>query len=281
MAEHEEGAEAAGAAEDTAGETGLPAGVETAWGLRVRAPRGPARGLDVPRIVEAAIAVADAEGLGAVSMGRVAKGVGVSTMALYRYVASKDDLLILMEDAAVASPSPGPPVEDGWRAGLEFWSQGIRAVYEQHPWIMRIPISTPPLSPHSVEWMELALSYLAGTGLSAEEQLGVLTLLGGYVRQQVSLSTDIQAAASADGGTWENVERRYWTLLDKLTDRERFPAITALLESGELGGQDGAEVEEEGTAFEFGLARILDGVELHMARRGEREAEGEGPGASS
>ncbi|MFG3257897.1 TetR/AcrR family transcriptional regulator C-terminal domain-containing protein [Streptomyces sp. NPDC048172] len=253
---------------EEAGATGLPAGVETAWGLRERTPRGPARGLDVPRIVEAAVAVADAEGLGAVSMGRVAKGVGVSTMALYRYVAGKDDLLILMEDAAIGSPPQGPPVEDGWRAGLEFWSHGIRVAYERHPWVMRIPISTPPLSPHSVEWMELALSYLRGTGLSAEERLGVLTLLGGYVRQQVSLSTDIKLAAEEDGGTWENVERRYWTLLDRLTDRERFPAITELLESGGLGGQDGAETEEEGTTFEFGLARILDGFEALMAERG-------------
>ncbi|MBO8184404.1 TetR/AcrR family transcriptional regulator [Streptomyces spirodelae] len=247
--------------------SGLPAGVAAAWGLKERPGKGPARALDVRRIVTAAIGVADAEGLAAVSMSRVATEVGVSTMALYRYVAGKDDLLILMEDAAIGSPSPGPPAGEGLRAGLAHWAGAYRDVLRDHLWIVRIPIGTPPLSPHNVEWMEQALAYLRGTGLNAEEKLGVLITVSGYVRSNVSLLADIDEATRAAATTWEGVERSYWGLLTELTSAGDFPAIRELLASGELS--DSAEsADSEGTAdFEFGLGLILDGVEALTASR--------------
>ncbi|WP_327392142.1 TetR/AcrR family transcriptional regulator [Streptomyces sp. NBC_01186] len=238
--------------------TGLPAGVEAAWGLRERPGRGPARGLDVTRIVTAAIGIADAEGLAALSMSRVAAEVGVSAMALYRYVESKDDLLILMEDAAIGPPQPGPDPERGWRAGMEHWTRAHRAVLRQHLWVVRIPIGTPPLSPHGVGWMEQALAYLRGTGLPAGEKLGALMTLNGYVRSNVSLLADIEEATRAEGTEWEDVERRYWRLLAELTASGPFPAIKELLASGELEGPP--EADEMDGDFEFGMATILDGV---------------------
>ncbi|WP_369201193.1 TetR/AcrR family transcriptional regulator [Streptomyces sp. PU-14G] len=251
-------------------QNGLPAGVAAAWGLRERPGRGPARGLDVPRIVGAAVALADAEGLGAVSMSRVATEVGVSTMALYRYVEGKDALLILMEDAAAGTPPPGPAPEEGWRAGLEHWARAHRDVLTRHLWMVRIPISTPPLSPHSVEWMELALRCLRGTGLDAEEKLGVLVTLNGFVRSHVSLFADIAGAGGGEGGAdWEELEPRYWRLMTQLTATGDFPAITEMLASGEVDTafeEDGDE--GEGTAdFEFGLALVLDGVQALIERR--------------
>src|SRR4051812_49574831 len=97
---------------------GLPASIAAAWGLRERPARGPRPGLSLERIVGAAVDLADAEGIGAVSMGRVAKELGSSPMSLYRYVAAKDELLALMVDAALALPNaPGDPGED-WRAGI-------------------------------------------------------------------------------------------------------------------------------------------------------------------
>jgi hypothetical protein len=78
----------AGRAGGTGGETGLPASIEAAWGLRERPAKGPKPGLSLDRIVEAAVGVAATEGLAAVSMGRVAKELSVSTMSLYRYVAA-------------------------------------------------------------------------------------------------------------------------------------------------------------------------------------------------
>ncbi len=87
--------------------TGLPASIEAAWGLRTRPAKGPKPGLSLERIVEAGVKVAVSEGLGAVSMSRVAAELGASTMSLYRYVAAKDELLALMMDAALGPPSPG------------------------------------------------------------------------------------------------------------------------------------------------------------------------------
>ncbi|MBO8195800.1 TetR/AcrR family transcriptional regulator C-terminal domain-containing protein [Streptomyces oryzae] len=246
--------------------SGLPAGVAVAWGLQARPGKGPARALDVRRIVAAAIGIADAEGLAALSMSRVATEIGVSTMALYRYVESKDDLLILMEDAAIGTPPPVPEPEAGWRAGLAHWARAYRAVLQRHLWIVRIPIGTPPLSPHNVEWMEQALALLRGTGLDAEEKLGVLITISGYVRSNVALLADIDEATRAGAGEWEDVERRYWQLLSDLTAAGDFPAIRELLASGELAGAEAAD--SDGTAdFDFGLNVILDGVEVLIASR--------------
>ncbi|MFE9335405.1 TetR/AcrR family transcriptional regulator [Streptomyces sp. NPDC007063] len=266
--------------------TGLPAGVAAAWGLEERPGRGPARGLDARRIVAAAIAVADAEGLGALSMNRVAAEIGVSTMALYRHVAGKEDLLILMEDEAIGVPVPGPPAEDGWRAGMEHWARAYHAVLQRHRWIVRIPIGTPPLSPHGVEWMEQALACLRETGLDAEQKLGVLITLSGYTRSNVALMADIAEASRRDGPGWQDAERRYWQLLRQLTGTGRFPAIREMLDSGEVredsedagagaeGAADGAEYvgnSADTGGFTFGLTAILDGVEALIAARAERE----------
>ncbi|MET9860106.1 TetR/AcrR family transcriptional regulator [Streptomyces smyrnaeus] len=246
---------------------GLPAGVAAAWGLKERPGKGPARALDVRRIVAAAIGVADAEGLAAVSMSRVATEIGVSTMALYRYVASKEELLVLMEDAAIGTPPAGPPSGEGWRPGIEHWARAYRAVLLRHLWIVRIPIGSPPLSRHNVEWMEYALAQLAATGLDAEEKLGVMVTISGYVRSDVALHADIDQATRASGTEWSDVEKRYWGLLSELTATGDFPAIRALLASGEL--VDATEAADtEGTAeFEFGLSVILDGIEARISAR--------------
>lgn len=132
------------------GETGLPASIETAWGLRERPGKGPRPGLSLERIVAAGVRVAAAEGLAAVSMSRVATDLGASTMSLYRYVAAKDELLTLMMDAA-AGPPPAdlPRPGETWRDGLSRWAWAYRAILHEHPWIVRIPISGPPAAPNN------------------------------------------------------------------------------------------------------------------------------------
>lgn len=85
-------------------ELSLPAYLAGAWGIRERPVKGPKRGLSLGRIVDTAVSVADAEGLSAVSMSRVASELGASTMSLYRYVSSKDGLLLLMVDALYENP---------------------------------------------------------------------------------------------------------------------------------------------------------------------------------
>ncbi|MFI7607220.1 TetR/AcrR family transcriptional regulator [Micromonospora sp. NPDC049366] len=242
----------------------LPPVIEAAWGVRERAPRGPRPGLTLAGIVAAAVAVADADGLAAVSMSRVAKELGAATMALYRYVGAKDDLLTLMVDAAYGEP-PGPGgTGPHWRAGLARWAWAERTALHRHPWVVRVPISGPPLTPHALGWLEDGLRCLAGTGLTEPEKMSVMLLLTGYVRNEVLLTVQIQDASAASGRGPEEIMPEYGRLVARLADPARFPALHAVLDAGVLDRDDGPDDE-----FVFGLERLLDGVEALVDRRAD------------
>lgn len=112
--------------------------------------------------MERAVGLADAEGLGALSMSRLARELGFTTMSLYRYVSSKDELLVLIQDAG-AGPPP-PMTEADWRVGLANWVRDQLTVLRAHPWMVRIPISGPPMNPNSVAWIESGLQAMADSG---------------------------------------------------------------------------------------------------------------------
>lgn len=237
---------------DDRGGPHIPPSIELAWGLRDRGRRGPKPGLTLERIVAAGIRVALTDGLGALSMARVASELGVGTMSLYRYVAAKDELLTLMVDAALASPPEAEPGEEDWRSGLTRWAVGVRDAYRRHPWSLRVPISAPPLGPNNVAWLEQALRVLASTTLPEQEKLSCILLLSGFVRNDAILTADFAAAA---GG--QSVMPGYGQLLSRLTDAADFPALHAAIASGALDDEDDIDAE-----FNFGLARILDGIEM-------------------
>jgi AcrR family transcriptional regulator len=226
----------------------IPPSIELAWGLRDRGARGPKPGLTLERIVQAGIGVAVAEGLDSLSMARVAGELGVGTMSLYRYVAAKDDLLMLMVDAALGPP----PIPDspGWRAGLSAWAVTLRDVYRRHPWSLRVPISSPPLGPRNVAWLDNALTALAKTPLSEQEKLSSVLLISGFVRNALTLSADFGA-----GGAGEPVMPGYGRLLARIADPQQFPALHRAIESGSLDDEDDIDTE-----FDFGLERVLDGI---------------------
>ncbi|WP_243407914.1 TetR/AcrR family transcriptional regulator [Frankia canadensis] len=234
----------------------LPPAVEMLWGVRERSSRGPRRGLSLERIVAAAIDVAQAEGIGGLSMGRVAAELGAATMSLYRYVSAKDELLMLMVDTAMGPP-PGPRLsDDGWRAGLSRWAQGARASYQRHPWSLRVPITTPPLGPNMVAWMDDGLRCLAGTPLSEQEKLSSVLLLSGFVRNEATLSLDLRTAAS-DG----HIMPGYGAMLGRLINPATFPSLQRAIDSGSLDDDDDMDSE-----FDFGLARLLDGIAVLAER---------------
>src|SRR5580704_17830759 len=120
---------------------GLPPGLDLLWGRRAPGRRGPKPGLSVDGIVEAAIRIADAEGLEAVSMARVAKELGFTTMSLYRHVASKDELLQLMWNASATGAETLVLEGDGWREKLRMWAVFQREALDQHPWITQMPMT--------------------------------------------------------------------------------------------------------------------------------------------
>ena len=149
--------------------------------------------------MDAAVRIADAEGLDAVSMGRVAAKLGTAPMSLYRHVSAKEELLKLMVDAAWGDP-PGPPAPgEGWRAGLSRWAWALRDSAKRHPWVVRIPLNSLPIMPREVDWFEHALACMGDTGLTEARKASVIMLLAGYVRNLATTEADIMAAIQASG----------------------------------------------------------------------------------
>lgn len=243
---------------------GVPANIAAAWGLRERPGKGPKPGLTLDGIVRAGIRVADADGIGAVSMSRVAAEAGVSTMALYRYVRAKDELLELMTDAAIGDPPPIDPAA-GWRAGLTAWAQACREAFLKQPWALRVPISGPPATPHQLAWMEAGLAVLAGTRLLEQEKLSVVLLVNGHVRNDATMAADMQAATRAVDTSLDEAIAAYGKLLRLLVDPARFPALGRIIDSGVL-----EQADDQYDEFLFGLDRILDGVGILVDQRAGR-----------
>jgi AcrR family transcriptional regulator len=232
----------------------LPPGLDRLWAAEAAKPRR--AGLSVDKVVTAAVELADAEGLDAVSMARVAKALGFTTMSLYRHVRSKDELLVLMMDRVMALP-PAEPYE-GWRAGLAGWAWDILRLVRAHPWVLYVRISPPPATPSSVTLMERGLAPLAGTSLAEEEKAQLILTINGYVFWQARLETEL-APGSGDPATDPLVA--YVTVMHTLVD-ERWPAVRRVVDAGVFDDEE----DTRDADFEFGLARILDGVEAMLRR---------------
>jgi AcrR family transcriptional regulator len=242
---------------------GLPPGVQLLWGLREAGRRGPKPSLTLDEIVSAAMEVADAEGLAAVSMARLAKQVGSSTMALYRYVANKDELLLLMSDAGIDDPPVLPAAArgpDGWRDGLEVWANAVRRIWAARPWLLQIPVNGPPAGPRNLAWLEAGLTGLAGTGLTSGERMDVVLTLSTYLRGEAMLTTDLRLAATTDP---ESHDLDYGGPLARLIDPERFPELAAIVSEGPFGAPNPDDDDE----VEVGLQVVLDGIGHRIAAR--------------
>lgn len=233
----------------------LPASIAAAWGMRERPGKGPRPGLSLEKIVAAAVRVGAADGLAAVSMARVAAELGAGTMALYRYVSSKSELIDLMVDAAFGPPPPLPEPAPDWRGALSHWAWSMLAGMRASMWAVSMPISGPPVTPNQVAWMEQGLQSLRDTGLSEGQKMSVILLVSGYVRNQVTLEAQLGEAVRAAGKTDQQMMLDYNRILGLVTDPQRFPELTAVVKSGVMSKADDPDQE-----FEFGLARILDGI---------------------
>lgn len=247
-------------------DTGLPASMEMAWGIRDLPTKGPKRGLSLEQIVDAGIRVANADGIDAVSMSRVAGELGMTAMSLYRYVASKGELLWLMIDRAFGQLDVTEPTEGDWRERLAQWARIQLAGFRRFPWILRIPVSGSPIMPNQLRFMEWGLRALGDTGLAEHEKLSVLLLITGYSRSFASLSGDI-AAAFAAGDPLAQSATGYRSLIKKLTTPAEFPALHAVADSG-VFDEDLEPADSLDADFRFGLDTILDGVAVLVDRRG-------------
>ncbi|GAB2991439.1 TetR/AcrR family transcriptional regulator [Saccharothrix stipae] len=224
--------------------------VELLWGGR--------GGLSLDAIVGAAVEVADAEGLAGLSMRKVAERLGFTTMSLYRHVPGRDHLVNLMRDAVHGDP---PPAEgSGWRSKLEAFARRSWELREQHPWLAELPGRYVP-GPNALAHYEHALSILADTGLTPAEVVAAVGLVGRFVDAEASALVE---AARAERGTGVSDEQ-WWGERDALFAHfDRYPTLTRLWETGGFDQPD---------PFGFGLARVLDGIELLIRQRDEKRDE--------
>jgi len=213
--------------------------------------RGRRPGLDRQRIAEVAIGLADAGGLGAVALQRVAETMGVTKMALYSYVAGKAELVALMADTAVGEPPASESASKSWRQRLVVLSLVLYERFRQHPWVVEATTGARHTGPNEVAWLERFLTPLRDTRLTGAERLDLTVTLIGHVR-----SIAMQAAV-ADDRPEHVMAAGLMSLVDDR--RDRFPMVAATLES--------IEPETEDHALRFGLDLILSGAEHLDAQR--------------
>jgi len=248
---------------EQADEADIPAYAQLAWRGDHEIRPGPRRSLDMHALAAAGVRLADTRGLAAVSMRTVAAEMGVASMALYRYVQSKHELLLMMVDEAFGPPQASATPSGGWRDRLAAWAHAYRDRLQAHPWVMAVPVAEPPILPYQVQWTEAGLDALAATPLTEQQKLSSLVLVNVYVRGQTQLSLGFDASLDAPAGADKDAGVRYGRRLLALADPGRFPRLTAAVTSGSLeDGSDFATGE-----FDFGLNTVLDGMAARIARR--------------
>lgn len=245
----------------------LPPGLDLLWGRREPGRRGPKPGLSVHAIVQAAIELADDQGLEAVSMARVAQALGFTTMSLYRYVKSKDELLALMWNASARGAEELVIEGDSWREKLRGWALVQRDMLDRHPWITQMPIAAPPLAPNSLTFVERGLETLDDTRLDDASKLRVIGLLSSYTLSEARMAHDAARAAAQATATGQPSATSFEGLLRQLIDESSYPRLHRIAWAGEIG--DNPSGFDEQDEFAFGIERILDGVQaliVHAAR---------------
>ena len=263
---------------ETAAPVPLPPGLDLLWGRRERGRRGPKPGLSVDAIVEAAVRVADTEGLEAVSMARVAKELGFTTMSLYRHVTSKDELLQLMWNASAQGAESLMLEGEGWRERLRQWALIQREMMDRHPWITQMPMAAPPLAPNSLTFVERGLETLDGTGLPDADKIRVIGLLSSYTLSEGRMAHDAaRAAAAAQAAATGDAPAAPWTfeqLLRQLVNAESYPILHRIAWTADVF--DAPSGQDEEAEFRFGVECILDGVQQLIERNRTGRSAGRG-----
>ncbi|TCO28361.1 TetR family transcriptional regulator [Kribbella steppae] len=237
--------------------------LELLWRRRPQPTRGPKPALTVERIVEAAVGIADAEGIAGMSMRRVADELGAGAMTLYRYFPGKAELLDVMLDT-VYGELPRRDLDGDWRARLDEVARENRELYLRHPWLLQVAISRPPLGPHVMAKYEYELAAVEGIGLTDIEMDDTVALVNGYVHGAVRTAVEARQVIQRSGMT----DKEWWLAhvphLDQIGDTKNFPLASRV---GTAVGNEFDAPYDSDHAFEYGLERLLDGVSALVEKR--------------
>jgi len=243
-------------------EWGTPAGramVELLWNPPPPATRGPKQRLTLDRVVEEAMTLAAEEGVERLSMRSLGQRLGVSAMSLYTYVPGREELFELMIDRAWEARDGADPSRP-WRDQVEHHARQAWAMYERYPWMIQANVWRMPLGPHVLDSQEDLYRAVSLSGLPSYEVVRVASLVESFVfgAARAQITDRIQAAQTgvSTDAYWDS-RSSFWATY---YTPDRFPTMTALWESGAFDQGTG------GDPLDFGLQRLLDGVELLVGR---------------
>jgi AcrR family transcriptional regulator len=236
----------------------LPRYLQLLWGREPEGRRGPRPARTIEEIGAAAVEIADREGLDAVSMKSVASAVGFTTMSLYRYVDSRDELGAVMLDVALGAPDLHFTRAQGWRERITAWTRRLSQRRMAHPWTVEVHQAAPPLTPNAIEWMERGLEALEGADLTSQQRLSSMLAIDGWNQHHVRQSVQMGLVGARDA---EGPPGDYLQQIGVLVDAERFPRLVSA--GPEALDDEGDFFDEE---FEHGLTLLLDGIEALIAR---------------
>ncbi|MEO6087561.1 MAG: TetR family transcriptional regulator [Umezawaea sp.] len=241
------------------GSPDLPPGLAPAWVAAPRPRRGPKPAHSLPQIVAAAVELADADGLAAASLPNIAASLGLTTNALYRYVGSKDELLVLLADAGFGPPPPLGGAD--WRATARAWAYAALDRYRARPWLLDLPFRGSAVTPNRLCWTELLLSAMPTAGLSGVDALGCVRLVEDFTR---ATAERLRANSDPDSADFPSRAADVRSFLQPRLEESGYTHLAA------LGDYPAA------SSVDFGLDLVLDGIAGLLATSRTRRASRKG-----
>lgn len=232
--------------------------IDLLWGSAGPGRRGPKPRYSVDEVVAAAIAVADAEGLPAISVRRIALELGVSAMSIYTYVPSKAELVELMYDRVLGEMDEAAVEGAPWREALTAVACDRWRLSERHPWMLDIALHRPPLGPNLLRRHEAALKILDSAGLDDLTKDLVIDILHNYILGALQQAREAREVERQSGLTDEQWFALAEPALTGRLDPAQFPRVLRLGEAWRAA--DKALAADPIWRFRFGLGVVLDGI---------------------
>lgn len=223
------------------------------WERMAAVGRGRKASLSHDAIAREATRIADANGLDAVTMRRLAKELGVGTMSLYRYVESRDEVVDLMIDGALGEITYAEPTSASWRAALTELAHLLRRTGLRHPWLGTQAIGRPAMGPQTLRMIEQTLARVDVPGLTIDQMLDMETTVSQFVMGYVMGELAGQEARRRTGLTEQQWRARYGPYLMDVLDRGQHPYMKRVI-------VDAEDFPDTDVVFERRLGYILDGL---------------------
>jgi AcrR family transcriptional regulator len=236
--------------------------IDLLWGVR-RRRRGPKPSLSGEQVVTTAIRIADRDGLGGLSMRRLADDLGITAMSLYGYVPSKAELLDVMADRAYGEIAVRGDPATAWQARLAALAQQHWTLLLSHPWLLQIAASRPLLGPHMTAFYDAELAAVDGLGLTDIDMDLIASLLDDYVRGTARGAVEAAEAQARTGITDEQWWETYGPLLADVLDPADYPTATRV---GAAAGAEYGAAHDPARSFRFGLQRVIDGIAIFVGQ---------------